>query len=115
MTKKCKFEVDVAYNPDFFAEGEIKETIKKAIRDLNDAKESEFGKRVVCDPGKINSGAIASVTKITSDTPDVEDSCDIIETLVSLSGAMDGIDDVPQLTEPQLEELMGEVRTVFHK
>ena len=31
MTKKCKFEVDVTYNSDYFAEGEIRETIKKAI------------------------------------------------------------------------------------
>ena len=67
----------------------------------------------MCDPGKINSGVIASITKISSDTPDVEDSYDIIETLVSLSGVMDNIDDVPQLTEPKIEELMSQVRTAF--
>ena len=41
MTKKCKFDVEVTYNSDYFAEGEIRDTIKKAIKDLNDQKEKK--------------------------------------------------------------------------
>ena len=112
MTKKCKFEVEVTYNSDFFAEGEIRETIKKAIRDLNDAKESKFGKRVMCDPGRTNSGITSNVNQYVG-TAD-SDSIDLVETLVSLSSCMDD-DDFPSivLPEPKLEELMTEVRTTF--
>ena len=54
MTKKCKFDVEVTYNSDYFAEGEIRDTIKKAIKDLNDQKEKKFGRLKLCDPGKTN-------------------------------------------------------------
>ena len=46
MTKKCKFEVDVTYNSDYFAEAEIRDTIKKAIKELNDEKVQKFGKKL---------------------------------------------------------------------
>jgi hypothetical protein len=114
MTEKCKFEVDVTYNSDFFAEGEIRETIKKAIRDLNDIKEQKFGKRVMCDPGKTNKGISCNVTQQVV-CHDNNESLDIVETLVSLSSCMD--DDQPNivLPEPKIEELMSEVRRTFSK
>ena len=37
------------YNSDYFAEGEIRDTIKKAIKDLNDQKEKKFGRLKLCD------------------------------------------------------------------
>ena len=61
MTKKCKFEVEVTYNSDYFAEGEIRDTIKKAIKDLNDQKEKKFGRLKLCDPGKTNHGLTCNV------------------------------------------------------
>jgi hypothetical protein len=111
MIKKCKFEVDVTYNSDFFAEGEIRETIKKAIRDLNDKKESAFGRRIMCNPGKTNSGVSCDVNQ--SIALSEESSC-VVETLVSLSNYMDDEDESTMvLPEPKLEELMTEVRTAF--
>jgi hypothetical protein len=112
MTKKCKFEVEVTYNSDFFAEGEIRETIKKAIRDLNDDKENKFGRRIMCDPGKTNNGISCDVNQSTEYT--TSDSIDVVETLVSLSKLMDDEDESTIiLPEPKLEELMTEVRTAF--
>jgi len=117
MTKKCKFEVEVTYNSDFFAEGEIRETIKKAIRDLNDKKESAFGKSVMIDPGKTNKGMSGTVSTIDSVLTEPTGSIDLIETLVSLSSCMDDEEEpslvLPELPEQKLEELMTEVRTAF--
>tara|TARA_B100000676_G_C17694701_1_gene638169 strand:- start:76 stop:420 length:345 start_codon:yes stop_codon:yes gene_type:complete len=112
MTKKCKFEVDVTYNSDFFAEGEIRETIKKAIRDLNDAKENKFGKRIMCDPGKTNNGISCNVNQLAELKN--SGSIDLVETLVSLSSGMDD-DEHPSIVLPdhKLEELMTEVHTTF--
>jgi len=112
MTKKCKFEVEVTYNSNYFAEGEIKETIKNAIRDLNDAKEQKFGKRTMCDPGKTNKGITSNVTQAVY--TDNNESTDIVETLVSLSNCIDD-DESPNivLPEPKIEELMDEVRVAF--
>ena len=111
MTKKCKFEVDVTYNSDYFAEAEIRDTIKKAIKELNDEKVRKFGRKVICDPGKINSGLICDVSQmVCRDT----DTIDVVETLVSLSGCMDDEPNIV-LPEPKVEELMSEVRTAFNK
>ena len=110
MTKKCKFEVEVTYNSNYFAEGEIRDTIKKAIKELNDEKINKFGRKIICDPGKINSGVIGDVNQVCYKNTD---SIDIVETLVSLSSCMN--DDEPSivLPEPKLEELMDEVHTTF--
>ena len=119
MIKNCKFEVDVTYNPDFFAEGEIRETIKKAIRDLNDKKESAFGKSSMIDPGRTNNGMTGTVSTIDSvdentATQSEAGTIDLIETLVSLSSCMDDEEESTMvLPEPKLEELMHEVRTAF--
>ena len=114
MINECKFKVDITYNSDFFSEGEIRETIRAAIRDLNDAKEKRFG-RVMRDPGKTNKGVSCSVTQCTE--PEVSDSIDLVDTLVSLSSQLDNdeLSDVPQLSDHKLEELMVEVRTAFKK
>jgi len=114
MTKKCKFEVEVTYNSDYFAEGEIRDTIKKAIKDLNYSKEKKFGRLKMCDPGKTNHGITSDVTQVVYDNK--HDSIDIVETLVSLSACMDDTE-TPNivLPEPKLEELMTEVRTAFSK
>jgi len=109
MTKKCKFEVEVTYNSDYFAEGEIRDTIKKAIKELNDEKINKFGRKIICDPGKINSGVIGDVNQVCHKTTD---SVDLVETLVSLSACMDDTE-TPNivLPEPKVNELMKEVRT----
>ena len=52
MTKKCKFEVSVDYNPNFFTETEISETIKKSIKDLDFEKKTKFGTKILCEPVK---------------------------------------------------------------
>tara|TARA_B100001057_G_scaffold168729_1_gene169449 strand:+ start:1162 stop:1503 length:342 start_codon:yes stop_codon:yes gene_type:complete len=111
MTKKCKFEVEVTYNSDYFAEGEIRDTIKKAIKELNDEKIKKFGRKIICDPGKVNSGVVGDVNQVCYKNTD---SIDIVETLVSLSSCMDD-DESPNivLPEPKIEELMNEVRTAF--
>lgn len=111
MTKKCKFEVEVTYNSDYFAEGEISDTIKKAIKELNDEKIKKFGRKIICDPGKVNSGVVGDVNQVCYKNTD---SIDIVETLVSLSSCMDDTES-PNivLPEPKIEELMDEVRTTF--
>lgn len=111
--KKCKFEVDVTYNSDFFAEGEIRETIKKAIRDLNDAKEAQFGRLKMIVPGKTNYGMSCDVNRVT----DCVDSgtIDVVETLVSLSKLMDDDEPSTRLSEPKVEELVKEVNNSFGK
>jgi hypothetical protein len=114
MTKKCKFEVGVDYNPNFFTETEISETIKNAIADLNNFKLKQFGKKIICEPGKINSGVSGNV-KVVYDSSENSD-INLIETLVSLSSCMDADeDDDPRLIlpEPKVEELIGEVRKAF--
>ena len=113
MTKKCKFEVEVTYNSDYFAEAEIRDTIKKAIKELNDEKVQKFGQKVICEPGKINSGVIGDVNQLCYKETD---SIDLVETLVSLSACMDDTE-TPNivLPEPKLEELMTEVRTALKK
>ena len=110
MTKKCKFEVEVTYNSDYFAEGEIRDTIKKAIKELNDEKINKFGRKIICDPGKINSGVVGDVNQVCHKNTD---SIDLVETLVSLSSCMN--DDEPSIVLPDhnVEELMNEVRTAF--
>tara|TARA_Y100000287_G_scaffold161700_1_gene141285 strand:+ start:656 stop:1000 length:345 start_codon:yes stop_codon:yes gene_type:complete len=112
MTKKCKFEVSVDYNPDFFTETEISETIKKSIKDLDFEKKTKFGTKILCEPGKINSGVVASLKTVD---PDITDSIDLVETLVSLSSCMDETEDDAKmiLPEPKMEELMKEVRTAY--
>ncbi|RPG64927.1 MAG: hypothetical protein CBC02_008380 [Flavobacteriaceae bacterium TMED42] len=112
MTKKCKFEVDVTYNSDYFAEAEIRDTIKKAIKELNNEKIQKFGRKIICDPGKINSGVIGDVNQVCCNNTD---SIDLVETLVSLSACMDDTE-TPNivLPEPKVNELMKEVRTAFN-
>ena len=112
MTRKCKFDVEVTYNPDFFAEGEIRETLKKAIRDLNDNKEKKFGRSPMIDPGRTNKGLHGTVTQHEISHP--ADSIELVETLVSLSRSMDD-DEEPRLVLPdtKMEELVTQVRSAF--
>ena len=114
MTKKCKFEVDITYNSEYFAESEIQDTIKNAIQYLNDEKKFKFGNKVICEVGKVNSGVCCSINK--TDCENDNDSIDLVETLVSLSKCMDE-DEEPTmvLPEPKVEELLAEVRTAFQK
>ena len=111
MTKKCKFEVDVTFNSDYFAEAEIRDTIKKAIKELNDEKVQKFGQKVICEPGKVNSGLVGSLRQVNCKD---SDRIDVVETLVSLSSCMDDEPNIV-LPEPKMEELIEEVRTAFDK
>ena len=115
MTRKCKFDVEVTYNPDFFAEGEIRETLKKAIRDLNDNKEKKFGRSSMIDPGRTNKGLHGTVTQQeTFCATDSTESFDLVETLVSLSRPKDD-DEEPSLVLPdtKMEELVTQVRSTI--
>lgn len=109
MIKKCKFEVDITYNSDYFAEAEIRDTIRSAIKELNDEKIKKFGRKIICDPGKINSGCVGSIKNVSFNAND--NTIDLVETLVSLSSCMDEDEPSMILPEPKLEELMSEVRS----
>ena len=113
MIKKCKFEVEVTYNSDYFAEGEIRDTIKKAICDLNDTKEAQFGRLKMIVSGKTNHGMSCNVNQVSTEFD--SETIDIVETLVNLSEAMDPDEPNILLSEPKVDELMAEVRTTFNK
>ena len=106
MISKCKFDIEVSYNPDYFAEGEIRETLKKSIEDLNDSKEKKFGRLTIANPGTHNKGVSCNVTQQVDN--EVPDSIDLVETLVSLSSCFDKDDAtamvLPELPEQKLEE-----------
>ena len=113
MTKKCKFEVEVTYNSDYFAEGEIRDTIKKAIKDLNDQKEKKFGRLKLCDPGKTNHGVTCNVTDgvIVPKRPQI-----FVEEIAELDELMeDEVDPKLVLPDEKVEELLREVKTTFNK
>tara|TARA_Y100001934_G_C11915821_1_gene568824 strand:- start:270 stop:614 length:345 start_codon:yes stop_codon:yes gene_type:complete len=112
MINKCKFDVEVSYNSDYFTESELRETIRNSISDLSDSKEQKFGKKVIAKPGIHNSGASCNITQQTES--ELSDSIDLVETLVSLSSCMDSdTDPTIVLPEAKMEELMTEVRTTF--
>ena len=111
MTKKCKFEVSVDYNPNFFTETEISETIKKSIKDLDFEKKTKFGTRLFV---KLEN-KFRCCCKYKKTDWILTDSIDLVETLVSLSSCMDETEDDAKmiLPEPKMEELMKEVRTAY--
>ena len=112
MTKKCKFDVEVTYNSDYFAEGEIRDTIKKAIKDLNDQKEKKFGRLKLCDPGKTNHGVTCDVStgSVAPRIPQV-----FVEELAQLNEIMEENND-PKIVLPdeKVEELLKEVKSAFN-
>jgi hypothetical protein len=113
MTKKCKFEVEVTYNSDYFAEGEIRDTIKKALKDLNDQKEKKFGRLKLCDPGKTNHGVTCNVTDevVAKKRPQI-----FVEEIAELDELMkDNVDPKIVLPDAKVEELLKEVETAFSK
>lgn len=113
MTKKCKFDVEVTYNSDYFAEGEIRDTIKKAIKDLNDQKEKKFGRLKLCDPGKTNHGLTCNVKTEIFKTHEPQI---YIEELAELSELMEEtIEPKIVLPDTKVEELLKEVKTAFNK
>lgn len=113
MTKKCKFDVEVTYNSDYFAEGEIRDTIKKAIKDLNDQKEKKFGRLKLCDPGKTNHGVTCNVKRGTIAKPKPQI---YIEEIAELDDLMNEYTE-PKIVLPdsKVEKLMEEVKTAFNK
>lgn len=113
MTKKCKFDVEVTYNSDYFAEGEIRDTIKKAIKDLNDQKEKKFGRLKLCDPGKTNHGVTCSVKNVefVSTIPRV-----YINESVEVSDYSDEkVDPKIVLPDDKIQDLLDEVKIAFDK
>jgi len=113
MTKKCKFDVEVTYNSDYFAEGEIRDTIKKAIKDLNDQKEKKFGRLKLCDPGKTNYGVTCSVKNVefVSTIPQV-----YIKDSVEVSELIDEkVDPKIVLPDDKIQNLLDEVKIAFDK
>lgn len=116
--KKCKFEVDVSYDEYFFAEGEIKETLRKAIRDLGELKVSNYGKDEFMKSENWIKGIHAEVEKTGPEESKLELSDEMIGELIAISGEF-GKDqddkDVPKLSEESLEELLVQVRKEFKK
>ena len=115
MTKKCKFEVEVTYNSEYFAEGEIRETIRKAIVDLNAEKEKNFGRRKLSEQGKTNHGMTCNVNKAVvyeNKIPQV-----FAEEIAELDSIMneETIDPKMILPDTQVEELINEVKSVYGK
>ena len=115
MTKKCKFEVEVTYNPDYFAEGEIRETIRKAIVDLNAHKEKNFGRNKLSVQGETNHGMTCSVNKAVvyeNKIPKV-----FAQEIAELNSTMyeETIDPKMILPDTQVEELVNEVKSVYGK
>ena len=115
MTKKCKFEVDVTYNSEYFAEGEIRETIRKAIVDLNAQKEKNFGRLKLSDKGKTTHGMTCNVNKAVvyeNKIPQV-----FAEEIAELNSLMDEeiIDPKMILPDAHIEELINEVKTAYGK
>ena len=117
MTKKCKFDVEVTYNSDYFAEGEIRDTIKKAIKDLNDQKEKKFGRLKLCDLGKTNHGVTCDVTlgSVAPRLPQFSGLRARVEDLAQLNEIMEENND-PKIVLPdeKVEELLREVKTAFN-
>tara|TARA_B100001093_G_scaffold3393_1_gene3502 strand:+ start:463 stop:807 length:345 start_codon:yes stop_codon:yes gene_type:complete len=112
MTKKCKFEVEVTYNPDYFAEGEICGTIKNAICDLNDFKENKFGRLKMCNPGKTNHGMTCTV-KSKQVNLTVPTNCANVK--IEVEDLMDETVTDPKMILPdtRVEELINEVKIAF--
>ena len=114
--KKCKFEVDVSYDEYFFAEGEIKETLRKSIRDLGELKVNNYGKEEFMKSKNWIMGIHANVEKTESDEPKLEFSDEHIAELIAISGVFEEEipeKDIPKLSETQMEELLAKVREVF--
>lgn len=112
MIKKCKFEVEVSYNPDYFAKGEIRETIKNAIVDLNEFKENKFGRLKMCDLGKTNHGMTCTVEskQVNSDVPTKRANVN-----TEVEDLMDEEVTDPRMILPdtRVEELINEVKIAF--
>jgi hypothetical protein len=116
--KKCRFEVDVSYDEYFFAEGEIKETLRKSIRDLGELKVNNYGKEEFMKSENWIMGIHANVEKTESDEPKLEFSDEHIAELLAISGVFEEDipdKDVPKLSEEKMEILLAHVKKAFAK
>jgi hypothetical protein len=115
--KKCRFEVEVSYDEQFFAEGEIQETLRTSIEILGEKKVNRYGRDTFMKNGWIK-GIDAKVEKTKSDEPKLELNDQCIAELIAISGVSEEEipdKDVPKLSEVQLEQLLAKVRTEFSK
>ena len=116
--KKCRFEVRVSYDEQFFAEGEIRETLRKSIRDLGELKVNNYGKEEFMKNEKWIKGIHAEVEKTESDEPKVELNDQHIAELIAISGVFEEDipeKDIPKLSETQMAKLLAQVRKDFSK
>ena len=115
--KKCRFEVGVSYDEQFFAEGEIQETLRTSIEILGKKKVNKYGRDVFMKNGWIK-GIHAKVEKTESGEQKVELTEQHIAELIAISGVI-GEEipnkDVPKLTEEKLDQLLAQVRKEFSK
>ena len=113
--KKCRFEVDVSYDEQFFAEGEIQETLRTSIEILGKKKVNRYGRDVFMKNGWIK-GIHAKVEKTESDEQKLEFDKQHIAELIAISGVFEEEipnNDVPKLSEEQVEQLLIKVREAF--
>ena len=100
--KKCRFEVRVSYDEQFFAEGEIRETLRKSIRDLGELKVNNYGKEEFMKSKNWIMGIHANVEKTESDEPKMELTDEMIGELIAISGVFE--EELPPKDVPKLSE-----------
>jgi len=115
--KKCRYEVDVSYDEQFFAEGEIQETLRTSIEELGENKVNRYGRDAFMKNGWIK-GIHAKVEKTESDEQKLELNEQHIAELIAISGVFEEElpnKDVPKLSEEKLNQLLAKVREEFSK
>ena len=112
--KKCRFEVDISYDEQFFAEGEIQETIRTSIEELGKNKVNRYGRDTFMKNGWVT-GIHPKVVKV-NDNSDISD--EQLGELVFLSELRDTEieeEELPKLTEHKMSQLLAHVKKAFSK
>jgi len=91
--KKCRFKVEVSYDEQFFAEGEIQETLRTSIEILGKNKVNRYGRDAFMKNGWIL-GIHPKIDKVNTEVKEEE---------------------VPKLTEHKMRRLLARVKRVFSK
>ena len=117
--KRCRFEVDVSYDEQFFAEGEIQETLRTSIEELGENKVNRYGRDAFMKNGWVK-GIHSNVNKVNNDS-DVGDEQlgELVflnqEFLESLRDNEVRDEEVPKLPEHKMSELLAHVKKAFVK
>ena len=117
--KKCRFEVSISYDEQFFAEGEIQETIRTSIEKLGENKVNRYGRDTFMKNGWVK-GIHPKVVKV-NDNSDI--SAEQIGELVFLNQEFLELsrgnevmeEEVPKLPEHKMNQLLAHVKKAFSK